>query len=214
LKEGDLSRALEEQKKWGGRLGRILREMNLVEEDVLLKALSKQLGLPRAELSKPDVPQEILQKIDATHAAENRLCPERYDAQTRTLQVAVEDHLNLSALDQLRSKAGVKVKTSLASSAEINDGLALLFPSHPAVMPSRAQGRNNMAVFETKDFGKVNLDLREATPVEGVRMLETADFSEAASQVKEDSTAAKRSRLLSTDDFSEAAKRFKEDEEN
>ena len=45
LSEPDLARALDEQKKWGGRIGRILREMNLVTEEILLKALTKQLAL-------------------------------------------------------------------------------------------------------------------------------------------------------------------------
>jgi hypothetical protein len=215
LSEEGLARALDEQKKWGGRLGRILREMNLVPDEVLLKALTKQLGLPRAELSAPDVPQSILAKIDARFAVENRLCPERYDAESRTLLVAMEDHLNLGAVDQIGSKTGVRVKTSLATTAEIDGGLAKLYPSDPAVMPAKApeQGRG-MAMFETKDFGQAAAEAREASAPRGVRMLETADFSEAASTVKEESKSSPRMKLFTTDDFSDAAKKIRGDEED
>ena len=38
LRPEQLAEALEEQKKWGGRLGRLLAEMRMVNEDIVLKA--------------------------------------------------------------------------------------------------------------------------------------------------------------------------------
>ena len=213
LSEAGLASALEEQKKWGGRLGRILREMNLVSEEVLLVALSKQLGLPRADLSQPSIPPDILASIDPRFALENRLCPESYDIGARTLLVAMEDHLNLAALDQIRAKLGVRVKTSLAAVAEINAALAALYPSDPiATPPDPDRG----AIFETKDFSNAAADARaEDEPKSSVRMMESADFAEAASQVRESSTGLRSpgGRLLSTDDFTEDADKVRDDSE-
>jgi hypothetical protein len=213
LSEDGLTRALEEQKKWGGRLGRILREMNLVSEAILLKALTKQLGLPRAELGNIDVPQPILMQIDPRFAMENHLCPERYDDKARTLLVAMVDHLNLGALDQIASKTGTRVRTSLAGDSEISDALARLYPSHPAVMPAKAPGQGpGIAMFETQDFSQAAAEAREDTSKSSTRMLESADFAEAASKVRGDGVKPSSNRLLTTEDFTDAAKKVRDDD--
>lgn len=237
-----LQSALDEQKKWGGRLGRILMEMDLVSEDILMKALSKQLGLPLAELDRPDVPQELLARIDARFAMENRLCPERYDAGTRTLTVAVEDHLNLPAVDEVAAKTGIRIITSLAPSKAIEAGLALLYPGNPAI-PNRQDGDRgqamfetedfktsapsggadagganaSMPMFETKDFGAAASKVQADAPEEqrsSVRVLDSGDFREAAKKVAEAVTdeAPGRTRNLSTDDFTDAAKKARDED--
>jgi Type II secretion system (T2SS), protein E, N-terminal domain len=219
LSEEGLARALDEQKKWGGRLGRILREMNLVTEDVLLKALTKQLGLPRADLRAPEIPSAVLASIDAQFAMEHRLCPESYDAKSRTLVIAMEDHLDLPALDHVAAKTGARVKTSLAARGEIDAGLSLLYPNHPAVMPPKEAGEpasgRGITMFETKDFSKEAASVRatEDPKQSSVRMLGTEDFSEAAKQVKDDEGMPKeRMKYFTTDDFSDAAKKIRDDD--
>src|SRR4051812_25933219 len=103
LDELKLNAALAEQKRrGGGRLGRILVAMNLISEDVLVRALSKQLTIPVARLDSYNVPRDILAKIDPEFARLNALCPERYDVQRRTLIIAVADPLNAGPLDEIR----------------------------------------------------------------------------------------------------------------
>src|SRR5262249_24891744 len=94
LDEFKLKAALAEQQRWGGRLGKILVEMNFVSEDLLVKALSKQLGIPRAKLETANVPNDVLAKIDPSFAANNAICPERYFADKKTLVVAMADPTN------------------------------------------------------------------------------------------------------------------------
>lgn len=208
-----LQNALDEQKKWGGRLGRILMEMNLVSQDILMKALSKQLGLPLAELDQPDVPEELLARIDARFAMENRLCPERYDAGTRTLTVAMEDHLNVPALDEVAARTGIKIATSLAHAGAIEAGLAVLYPSHPA-LPGRERDDRAQAMFETKDF-RTSPEVSDAEAGAGssMPMFETKDFGAAAAAVRGEAPAGPRSsaRVLDSGDLREAAKKVAEE---
>ncbi len=224
LTEDDLARALQEQKRWGGRLGRILREMNLVTEEILLKALTKQLGLPRADLRAPVIPAAVLASIDAGFAMEHHLCPERFDAQARTLQIAMEDHLNLPALDEIGAKTGARIKTSLATGAEIDAGLALLYPGHPAVGPIRSEdgeapARGSVVMFETKDFSKAAAEARElSTGLKkgNLRTLDTGDFSEAAGQLKHETAGPAqpdRMKYFGTEDFSDAARKVRDDDD-
>lgn len=115
-----LKAALAEQHRWGGRLGRVLVDMAFVSEEVLVKALSKQLGVERADLTNIDVPQSILDTIPTDFAQQNSLCPVRYDGRRRVLQVATADPTNVAALDELRFKTGLRVETALAGEGEIH----------------------------------------------------------------------------------------------
>src|SRR5262249_31322445 len=127
LDDFKLKAALAEQSKWGGRLGRILVEMNFVSEDLLVKALSKQLGIPRARLQQIDVPNEILGKIDDHFAAQHAVCPERYIAERKTLVIAMSDPTNVPAIDELRFKTGLRIETSLAGELEISQAIDRIF---------------------------------------------------------------------------------------
>jgi hypothetical protein len=127
LDEFKLKAALAEQQRWGGRLGRILIEMNFVPEDLLVKALSKQLGVARARLDKPEIPADVLSRIDPQFAAQNAICPERYLADKKTLVVAMADPTNVGAIDELRFKTGLRIETSLAGELEIAQAIDRVF---------------------------------------------------------------------------------------
>ncbi|MCA9555962.1 MAG: hypothetical protein KC933_38410 [Myxococcales bacterium] len=115
-----LKAALAEQHRWGGRLGKILVDMNYVSEELLVKALSKQLGVPRADLSQILVPQHVLAQISADFAEQNGLCPVAYDESRRILIVATSDPTNVTALDELRFQTGLRIETALAGDGEIH----------------------------------------------------------------------------------------------
>jgi type II secretion system (T2SS) protein E len=124
LDDFKLKAALAEQQRWGGRLGKILVEMNFLSEDMLVRALSKQLGVPRARLDGPNtLPPDVIAKIDASFCASNAICPERYIADKKTLVIAMADPTNVSAIDELRFKTGLRIETALAGELEINQAL-------------------------------------------------------------------------------------------
>src|SRR5213596_2421420 len=71
ITELQLKAALAEQQQWGGKLGDILERMQYVNEDVLVRAISKQTGIARADLSQPilvsalaAIPREIAEEHD------------------------------------------------------------------------------------------------------------------------------------------------------
>jgi hypothetical protein len=123
LDEFKLKAALAEQQKWGGRLGRILVEMNFLTEDLLVRALSKQLGVPRARLDGANIPPDVLARIDPTFCSNNAICPERYIPDRKTLVVAMADPTNVSAVDELRFKTGLRIETSLGGELELSQAI-------------------------------------------------------------------------------------------
>jgi hypothetical protein len=123
LDETKLNAALAEQKRWGGRLGRILVDMSFVTEDLIVKALSKQLGIARATFRNVNVPPDLMQKVDVGFARANGMCPEQFDPATKTLTVAMVDPTNVAAIDELAFKTGHKIQTTIGGEGQISDAI-------------------------------------------------------------------------------------------
>lgn len=151
IDELKLKAALSEQQKWGGRLGKILVEMSFVSEDLLVKALSKQLGVSRATFSGGPLPAEIVEKIDVGFAKANELCPEAYDEARRVLVVATADPTNVTALDELRFRTGLKIETTIAGHREVEAAIARLLrpvPKFGIELPQSIELSENSAPIE------------------------------------------------------------------
>jgi len=124
ITELQLKAALAEQQQWGGKLGDILVRMEFLTEEVLVRALSKQTGIARADLTgDPDA--GALAVVPADTAEEFGLVPIALKDQGRTLLVAMSDPLNISATDHLVSlTGGRKVETRLAGASAIRHAIS------------------------------------------------------------------------------------------
>jgi hypothetical protein len=124
ITELQLKAALAEQQQWGGKLGDILVRMEFLTEEVLVRALSKQTGIARADLTgDPDI--GALAVVPADTAEEFGLVPMALKDQGRTLLVAMSDPLNISATDHLVSlTGGRKVETRLAGASAIRHAIS------------------------------------------------------------------------------------------
>ena len=125
-----LETALTEQKKWGGKLGAILVRMGALSEDLLIKALSRQLGIPRANLEAVSVPEAIKQRLDKTTCEQLSVCPVRYVQERRALMVAVSDPFNVVILDDLGRRVGLRIEPLLAGETQIVAAIGRLFGTH------------------------------------------------------------------------------------
>ncbi len=114
INEDQLRTALAEQKKWGGKLGHVLVELRILSEDLLVKALSKQLGLPRVDLPGLAIPEPALRKLDPAFAQARQVLPISLDATRNLLVVAMADPDNLAVVDELQFSTGCKVKVAIA----------------------------------------------------------------------------------------------------
>jgi Type II secretion system (T2SS), protein E, N-terminal domain len=117
-----LTRALKNQNVAGGRLGTCLLEMDALSEDLLLKGLAEQHGVPAAG---PDdlrgVPDEVLQLIPDKLARRLRCVPFRVEGSR--LDLAVTDPRNLSAQDEIAFASGKRVKVFVAPEIRILEAL-------------------------------------------------------------------------------------------
>ena len=122
LTPDQLNQALERQRKTRERLGQILIDMKLLDEDMLLKYLG-------AQFRKEAISRQELEGLEGDVA---RLVPEEVARQYgviatqrsgRRLVVATADPLNVMALDDLRRATGLDVDFRIGPAGAIQDAI-------------------------------------------------------------------------------------------
>jgi type IV pilus assembly protein PilB len=126
LSQEQLNSALERQRKTRERLGQVLIELKLIDEEVLLKYLGAQFrkeAITRHELQTLDinvvklVPEEVARQhsVIAAHR------------QGRKLIVATADPLNVVALDDLRRATGLEVDFKIGPGSAIQEAIEKMY---------------------------------------------------------------------------------------
>lgn len=121
LTEEHLVKALQEQKKNGGRLGTILVEMGFTTEDNLAQALAKQLGILHASLLKgtlrPTQYQGLEKMVTDGYAKQHKILP--LSKHQSTLTIAMCDPLDLIVIDDLMKMTGCDISVAVATETDI-----------------------------------------------------------------------------------------------
>jgi len=120
ISELQLKAALSEQNKWGGRLGEILVRMNILSEDMLVRALSKQLAVPAVNLDAiQGVPPHVRAKLPAQMAKDFVTVPVQLRDDGKTLVVAMAEPQNIEHVDTIRSVARCRIVVQVAGRTAI-----------------------------------------------------------------------------------------------
>src|SRR4051812_36579503 len=113
LTEEGLSAALLEHGQTGKSLGRILIDMELVNESDLVSTLAKQIGLDYLDLTEETIDPPAAVLITPALARRYQALPIRWEEttgangqQTRRLVVAMADPSNVFAIDDIRTITG------------------------------------------------------------------------------------------------------------
>jgi len=105
-----LQEALGHQREKGGRLGEVLRRLQLVEGDTILRALAIQLNLPYCESLDPrELDRDLLRAVPIGFAKRYGILPLRCTDDGEpggSVLVAIADPLTLAPLDDLRVLLG------------------------------------------------------------------------------------------------------------
>ncbi len=107
-----LKTALIEQRRWGGQLGKILVDMDLVSEEALVNALSQQINFPTIDLDSVDITDDVIELVSGDLAAQHRMMP--FNIEGKFLEVAMSEPTNLGIIDELRIRTQLNVRPYLA----------------------------------------------------------------------------------------------------
>jgi type IV pilus assembly protein PilB len=113
--------ALEFQKTRGKGvpLGRILIDLGYVKEIDVNIALAAQKGYEMIDLSKVEIPKEAIDAVPPQMATTHKVLPLSFDKPGRKLVVAMANHENFRALDDLRTLMGYAVVAKIGDPEQI-----------------------------------------------------------------------------------------------
>lgn len=121
ITEEDLKRAMEYQRKNGGKLGDVLIAMGLVTEKEIAAALGKQLGIPYVSISsgglKPAEDQNLEQLIPEEIARKYLVLP--ISRTFNSLTIAVVDPLDFVTMDNIRKITGCEINPVITTKGEL-----------------------------------------------------------------------------------------------
>ncbi|MCA9669216.1 MAG: hypothetical protein KC503_26650 [Myxococcales bacterium] len=170
LDEEGLNRALNEQQRWGGPLGRYLVDLSLISEETLIRALSTQYKLPAVALDAPKLSHATARLIPREVCERHRLICFRVDRARRFLDVAMTDPSNVDALDEVRVKTGFNVRPHIAGPNAVDKAITTVFYGDISAggeidlspgSPLRAQDTGQLARSERAPAGPPGLDVPE-----------------------------------------------------
>jgi type II secretion system (T2SS) protein E len=145
ITQEQLQHAREEQKKWGGHLGRIFVDLGYVTEDLLLRATAHQLGLKFMDPARETLDPNAVRTLGVQVCEQFGVVAVGGDLKKRSLQVATADPENKEALAQLTQLTGMTVELVVATSAAIHTAIRRYFygeglqpPGAPAPAPAAA----------------------------------------------------------------------------
>jgi len=117
-----LSDAVAEQRRTGQLLGATLIRLGAITEEVMLKHLQQQLGLPLLDLNDVVIDEAVLALVKEDVAKKYVAMPVEVESRS-TLVVAMADPLNVAALEDLRFHAGMFIKPVLARTLQIHESI-------------------------------------------------------------------------------------------
>src|SRR5262245_27421778 len=113
------AQALERQS--GVRLPEALAQLGHVDETTLARALARSSGLPFVDLTRGQVPAQLLERIPAEFAREQGLLP--VAEKNGRLVVAVDDPMKRILVDQLAFMTGSEVACAIASPSALRGAI-------------------------------------------------------------------------------------------
>lgn len=125
VSEYDLNAALEEQKRSGARLGKLLIHMGLIEEGVLCTLLSEQLGIPFIDMSDVNLQREALEAIPEALCKKFQLCGLYFD--DGELVVGTPDPGDILGFDEVVRVTGLSIRPVILLSQQLQSVINIAF---------------------------------------------------------------------------------------
>jgi hypothetical protein len=123
VSEEQLAAAHEDQRQFGGDVGRILVDRGVISEVLLLRVLAHQLGIPLLDPEALDVRPELLQAVPVQICERYGVIPVDGDPAQGTLRIATPDPANRVHLQEVEAALGLRLDLAAATAASIEHGI-------------------------------------------------------------------------------------------
>lgn len=163
-----LKKAVQEQRQGGERFEQALIRKGYVKEEALYQCLADYFDLPYVDLDTYLIDEGIVQMIPEELARRHTLIP-LFKIGT-TLTVAIDNPLNIAALDELRNRIKTDVEIAISTEKKIKKAIEQYYGAGTTILentlrqvPSQTAGE---PTGEPAEYRKT-YDLRAKTPIAG-----------------------------------------------
>jgi len=123
ISAAQLERAVDEQRRSGGRLTHVLVDRLQVPEELIVQAIAQTMGVRPALLAQAFAPTEVVERIGVPFMRSQGVFPESFDAQNRLLRLAMVDPTQTEVLDSVRTQTGLDVVPSVGGEHAIQEAV-------------------------------------------------------------------------------------------
>jgi len=182
IQQSQLDAALEEQRKLGRKLGRILIDKGHLSEDALLSFLSHQLGIPFVDLGNVQFEPSVIQLLSEVYARRFRAIV--LEDKGTSLLVAMSDPTNLFAYDELTRILGRSIDIAVAREQELLDVIERVYKQNDRISGIAEQLNDELrdGDFNAIEFG-IDADMSEAPVVKLLHTLFQSAVQSRASDI-------------------------------
>ena len=121
IDQQQLTKALEEQKASGGRLGASMVKLGFLKEEDLAAFLSRQYGVPSINLSEFEIDESVIKLVPSEVVQKYQLIP--INRAGSTLIVAMADPSNIFAIDDIKFMTGYNVEIVVSAENSIKSAI-------------------------------------------------------------------------------------------
>ena len=173
-----LAGAVEEQRRAGRSLGRVLVDTGILSEGQLVAALAAQIGMKFVDLSDYAVDGSAVSRVPATVCRRHHALPIGYE--DGKLVVAMADPANVFAVDDIRAMTRMEVRLVVATKADV---LAAINRYHRGDDEMDELTSAIDTTDENDDLSKVKEITEDAPIVKFVNLLITQAIQDRASDI-------------------------------
>ena len=113
----DLEQAIAVQKSEGKKVAQVLVEKEIVSEEAMVDAMSKEIGVEKVDLTEIKIDKRVFKLVSQNLCKKYSLIP--FEVEDKKIKVALADPLNIFAIDDVRIATGMRVETYIAAKSQI-----------------------------------------------------------------------------------------------
>ena len=187
LSDESLVRALDEQKKYGEKLGKILTKMEFLTEKEIIDTLSQQLGIPIVSLDGRDIPMDLIRLFPEEVWKNYMVIP--FEKHFNVLRIAMVDPLDINAIDEVARLVKMEVEPCIVTEGDMKRALAKYYGAKTIVEQTLEDMGEDVDLTLIKDANleeadKISIDMTEQEPVvRFVNSVLTQSLADGASDI-------------------------------
>ncbi|MBN2220634.1 MAG: Flp pilus assembly complex ATPase component TadA, partial [Vallitaleaceae bacterium] len=181
ITDAQLKEALNIQKRDGGKIGEVLIQLGYVTQNNINEVLEYQLGIPYVNLEEYEINKDATKAINESLARRHVLIPVRMTE--HELYVAMEDPLNIFAIDDVKIFSGKEVVPMLANEMAIHRAIEIHYGKQQAIQAAEQYKKENAIEVQEVADDDVNDPVKSAPIVKLVNTILEQSVRHRASDI-------------------------------